>query len=697
MPPTADNSIVGLRTQVSLTSQSSQLIHGTMKDIAAMSGDASQHNGFPSSENCSHERKSSKYDFFYKEPCLYSQRIYSNAAKVFSSLKHESREELENPYKRRQQELNGVQKSSKTAITDLEFDDDNEKRLTFELAFETLKYQRVFEDLLQECSFFTHFPECQEDESLVFVVVWDYQSRKFQQRTPFKEEQLNPIVQSVEEAIIEYKTKLNASLARHRIKAMAPSIEYLLPDKVRSKEEIRSKLPVYVWVNQLKTTMETVISQFKDDHYTLINDDDNFDGKVLYVDHHCSDMIVLPADSREYILDHDLLQSGHIVMQDKSSCIAPQSVKYLIGDDDDVIHVNVGSGVTTAHIASLMNNSSGHILAFGAIEGSAVQHTMERFGAKNIKIQTESFLDIDTDDNKYKNVKVVLVTADCSKSGIANPIDFVVNEGEDMKILKYLSLGETDDTKLGEMIANHGKVLRQAMKLSKVQAVVYMTRSVNESENENVVTKAVEQTNMIQQRKFPYRVVPPVLPFTGSDIEKGIGICGKFIKFQPSEKNSGCFVAVITREPEDIKEANKDILERARAKGLLGGKKKQKKAVEPEVIANGDAEEGDDEKLLERRVKRSPRKLRPTQSYPADFNYSKPSAVSIVKAQINSANPIQGHRATKSSAAIGARPRVPRLRPLAEPIEKKDKPLKVSEHVKVVKHPAPFSISVKEA
>lgn len=96
--------------------------------------------------------------------------------------------------------------------------------------------------------------QCQEDQSLVYVVLWDYQSRKFQQRTPHKDENLDPIVQSVEEAITEYKTKLNASLARHRIKAMAPSIEFLLPDKVRSKEEIRSKLPVYVWVNQLKTT-----------------------------------------------------------------------------------------------------------------------------------------------------------------------------------------------------------------------------------------------------------------------------------------------------------------------------------------------------------------------------------------------------------------------------------------------------------
>ena len=75
-----------------------------------------------------------------------------------------------------------------------------------------------------------------------------------------------------------------------------------------------------------------------------------------------------------------------------------------------------------------------------------------------------------------------------------------------------------------------------------------MTRSIHEAENETVVTRAVEYVNMVQQRKFPYRIVPPVLPFSGYDIENSIGICGKYIKFLPSDKNSGCFVTVITRE-----------------------------------------------------------------------------------------------------------------------------------------------------
>lgn len=47
-----------------------------------------------------------------------------------------------------------------------------------------------------------------------------------------------------------------------------------------------------------------------------------------------------------------------------------------------------------------------------------------------VKLMSENFLDVEPDDNRFKNAKVILITADCSKSGVANPIDFIVNEGE---------------------------------------------------------------------------------------------------------------------------------------------------------------------------------------------------------------------------------------------------------------------------
>ena len=65
-------------------------------------------------------------------------------------------------------------------------------------------------------------------------------------------ETLDPVAQQVEEAILESKTRLNAAFARHRIKAEAHSLDHLLPEAVRNKEEIRSSAPVYAWVNQKK-------------------------------------------------------------------------------------------------------------------------------------------------------------------------------------------------------------------------------------------------------------------------------------------------------------------------------------------------------------------------------------------------------------------------------------------------------------
>lgn len=60
-------------------------------------------------------------------------------------------------------------------------------------------------------------------------------------------------------------------------------------------------------------------------------------------------------------------------------------MKYLVGEDADIIHVNVGSGMTTAHIASLLEaDSRSHIWGFGARNQAEVRENMEKLGVKGI-------------------------------------------------------------------------------------------------------------------------------------------------------------------------------------------------------------------------------------------------------------------------------------------------------------------------
>lgn len=83
-----------------------------------------------------------RFQFFYKEPCLYSHQTFINASKIFSTLKHESLEERENPYLRQKNKNSLTQKVQE--IPQLHFVNDQDKRLAFELAFSTLKCKYIF-------------------------------------------------------------------------------------------------------------------------------------------------------------------------------------------------------------------------------------------------------------------------------------------------------------------------------------------------------------------------------------------------------------------------------------------------------------------------------------------------------------------------------------------------------------------------
>jgi 16S rRNA C967 or C1407 C5-methylase (RsmB/RsmF family) len=84
-----------------------------------------------------------------------------------------------------------------------------------------------------------------------------------------------------------------------------------------------------------------------------------------------------------------------------------------------------------------------------------------------------------------------------------------------------------------------------------VQGIVYTTRSLIEAENETVVSNAIEYISSSQQSKMPFRVTPPVVPLSESQIDSENPLVGKYLRYMPNNIMSGCFVAVITREASD--------------------------------------------------------------------------------------------------------------------------------------------------
>ncbi|KAJ8028668.1 putative 28S rRNA (cytosine-C(5))-methyltransferase [Holothuria leucospilota] len=473
------------------------------------------------------------------------------------------------------------------------------KKQIYDLAFSTLKYQALLEEILVDSGYYSYDMIPDENHHPVMVILCDMMQRHFVKRRSNSTESLIPYIQELEDDLHKHNIKLNAALARNRIKFQARSIEHLLPAKVRERDECGVQLPTYAWINQLRNSIPEAMDSLREHGFSRVSSLDRLHEDNFVQDENCTDVIAFPPGSKERLEESDLVKDGFVVIQDKICCIGPHSVTPMLSDGDDVIHVGVTSGLTTAHLATLTNSSNSHIYAFGVRDSDhleQLQGKMTHLGISNVKFLMEDFAEIQQTDSRFKNVKVVLVTPPDSRSGLLNPVEFIIQEGEDLSILTQMSQESINEEKVNSLVVNQMDMMKNAMKLPKVQAVVYSTLSVLEEENEGVVTKAVEYTNIrTPGTKNPYKIIPPTIPLTPKDLE-----ChqqsSKFLKIAPSSAMGGCFVAVVSRQDEAMNAS--DILARAAAKGLYS------------LGVGEDQQPGDDstEDIGERKVKRkSPR------------------------------------------------------------------------------------------
>ncbi|KAM8970077.1 putative methyltransferase NSUN7 isoform 3-T3 [Sarcophilus harrisii] len=271
-----------------------------------------------------------------------------------------------------------------------DFEDETNLRLSYELAFSALKYQDILENILIDSCFYPNVSIPDALTSLVVVMLYDFQDRKFQSRLITDVEQSISEVQEVENLLNSFKTKLAAALARCRIKHDALSIYHILPETVRKQEQRASTLPLYAWVNTCKISPEGICDDLKKEGYTKVKSALDFDCKSFCMDQHCSDVIIFPSHLKSELLNIELCTGYKLLFQDKSRSLAVHSVKTLLNMDDDILLVNMGSWYTVAHMSTLTNQNTSKIYVCGVkaqTKESELQDLFSNMGCRISKAQ----------------------------------------------------------------------------------------------------------------------------------------------------------------------------------------------------------------------------------------------------------------------------------------------------------------------
>ncbi|NWI84909.1 NSUN7 methyltransferase, partial [Pitta sordida] len=234
----------------------------------------------------------------------YPDSIYINAAKIFQGIRTEkSKDETRVWY------------GNNSESPMLTFKDEHSGRVSYELAFNALKYQDLLEEILLDSSVYPCHSIPDELTSLLVVMLYDLQDRKFQARKIFKEEEPIEEVQEVAHYLYSCRTKLAAALARCRIKHDALSIEYFVPKTIWKREQRVSALPLFVWINTFKISLQDVIRDLEMKGFTKVESVSDFDHYTYAMDQHCHDVLVFPSSLKEELLNLDLFADCKLLLQ----------------------------------------------------------------------------------------------------------------------------------------------------------------------------------------------------------------------------------------------------------------------------------------------------------------------------------------------------------------------------------------------
>ncbi|KAK1264367.1 hypothetical protein QJS04_geneDACA022444 [Acorus gramineus] len=280
--------------------------------------------------------------------------------------------------------------------------------------------------------------------------------------------------------------------------------------------------PRYVRVNTLKLDVELALQQLKV-AYKVKKDD------------MVPDLLVLPPGTDLH--NHPLVMNGSLFLQGKASSMV--AVALMPEPEWEVLDACSAPGNKTVHLAALISGK-GKIIAY-ELDKKRVKYledTVRKSGANNVDVIHGDFLETNTEDPLYSNIRAVLVDPSCSGSG-------TIAERLDHLLPSYIKGGHTSDVdaeRVKKLAAFQRKALAHALSFPAVERVVYSTCSVFKEENEDVIKSVLPLAHFLN---FELGTPFPRWPRRGLPVFDG---AEHLLRMDPKEDKEGFFIALFVRK-----------------------------------------------------------------------------------------------------------------------------------------------------
>lgn len=282
--------------------------------------------------------------------------------------------------------------------------------------------------------------------------------------------------------MMKHRASLRSALARMKVKQKVSKNEDLLP--AGTSRPPSGQLPRYVRVNTLKTTVEDAIDYLKRDGFSYLGkaaklEDLILKGKRFIRDLHLPELLVFSPKTDFH--DHFLYKAGHIILQDKASCLPA----YLLNPPpgSHIIDGCAAPGNKTSHLAAIIKNQ-GKLFAFDldAKRMATMSTLLLRAGVTCQQLANQDFLKVDPGSPQFKDVEYVLLDPSCSGSGMVCLQD--ADTAADQ---------EKNQARLTSLASFQLRCLNHSLKFPRLKRLVYSTCSIHSQENEEVVSACLQQ------------------------------------------------------------------------------------------------------------------------------------------------------------------------------------------------------------